>query len=576
MKSRKINNLLNIKSCKNKIKNKNNSTRRENLSNNNKSLKNKQEKCEEEKNKIIIVPKIIYLFWHDNNLPFLVNECYKSIIKNNKDHQIILHNIESIPISIKEILSSKNLSRQQLSDLVRLYVLKDTGGVWLDISTFVTTNLTNIFNYNYNGIQGSCFYAECSKGFCGKNIIESSCICCSKNNKFMSDWYNEFVYALKIGCNNYKKMIIEYYPKETGLIYWLPYLTIHACFHNINSKNLENNIINFDINNINHFHKYRWNKKTQNFDNIEYIKNEFIHNIHKYKIIKLRSSERPYMENIFKDIDFIKKNLTILILTHYTERQKYVLEITLFYIKKNINSHINILICNDSYNKSDDVLKKSEKILNVLKDKYKFSWYNCDRGFTFNNKNYRFDNLKENNIYSNVGCNIINLILKCNTKYFLFIEHDWVFLKKINIMNILNTFDYYKINYIRFLCKSIKDGHDKYTKFIPEINMTSTSGFSNHPYISRTSFWLNKLIPILIEYKVGFVEEKIMKYIEKLDLNNNPPYNYLELQLFLYGKECDENDIIIKHLDGSNHYKNDKINCLTDEHLEDMLSYCLE
>jgi len=57
MKSRKINNLLNIKSRKNKIKNKNNSTRRENFSNNNnkKTLKNKQEKCEEEKNKIIII-----------------------------------------------------------------------------------------------------------------------------------------------------------------------------------------------------------------------------------------------------------------------------------------------------------------------------------------------------------------------------------------------------------------------------------------------------------------------------------------------------------------------------------------
>lgn len=44
MKSRKINNLLNIKSRKNKIKNKNKnkSIRRENF--NNKTLKNKQEK----------------------------------------------------------------------------------------------------------------------------------------------------------------------------------------------------------------------------------------------------------------------------------------------------------------------------------------------------------------------------------------------------------------------------------------------------------------------------------------------------------------------------------------------------
>lgn len=52
MKSRKINNLLNIKSRNNIIKN--NSTRRVNFSNN-KTLKNKQEKCKEKNNKIIIV-----------------------------------------------------------------------------------------------------------------------------------------------------------------------------------------------------------------------------------------------------------------------------------------------------------------------------------------------------------------------------------------------------------------------------------------------------------------------------------------------------------------------------------------
>lgn len=52
MKSRKINNLLNIKSRKNKIKN--NSTRRENFSNNsNKTLKNTQEKSEEENKPIL-------------------------------------------------------------------------------------------------------------------------------------------------------------------------------------------------------------------------------------------------------------------------------------------------------------------------------------------------------------------------------------------------------------------------------------------------------------------------------------------------------------------------------------------
>ena len=80
MKSRKINNLLNIKSHKNKNKNKKNSITRKNFSNN-KTLKNKQEKSEEEKNKIILVGNAPTNL--DNEFGNLINS-YDIIIRFNE------------------------------------------------------------------------------------------------------------------------------------------------------------------------------------------------------------------------------------------------------------------------------------------------------------------------------------------------------------------------------------------------------------------------------------------------------------------------------------------------------------
>jgi len=142
------------------------------------------------------------------------------------------------------------------------------------------------------------------------------------------------------------------------------------------------------------------------------------------------------------------KKLTILITTHYTDRQYICLNITLKYLLQNFckGEKYEILICNDSYNKSKDHIKKSEENLISLKSKYVFDWYHGKRDFKFNNIVYNF---------KTVGCNIVDLITKCNTDYFLFLEHDWMFTKKINVNNLLNLLELNKeINYIRFSYKS--------------------------------------------------------------------------------------------------------------------------
>ena len=245
---------------------------------------------------------------------------------------------------------------------------------------------------------------------------------------------------------------------------------------------------------------------------------------------------------IEKDINNLNK-LTILITTHYTSRQYICLDKTLKYLLKNFGEgeKYKILICNDSYNKSKNDIKKSEENILSLKSKYSFDWYHGKREFKFNNKIYNF---------KTVGCNILDLITKCNTDYFLFLEHDWIFIKKINVNNLLNLFELNKkINYIRFSLRNIPGPWDTKTKYIEELDLTSTNGFNNHPYISRRQFWNDFLIDKLIRNKVLFIEDCIHKYMK----NEREKMGLYIYKKQIYGNSSNDS-ICIKHLDGSYHY----------------------
>jgi len=139
---------------------------------------------------------------------------------------------------------------------------------------------------------------------------------------------------------------------------------------------------------------------------------------------------------------------------------------------------------------------------------------------------------------------MLDLILKCKTKFFLLLEHDWLFLQKVNFGNIIDLLNKnLNINYIRFSQRDFAGSWDEKTKYIEEYDLTSTNGFTNHPYISRKSFWTNYLIDKLIANRVGFIE----------DIVHN--LNFSLKGLFLY-KEIGKDTIYIKHVDGSDHYNN--------------------
>jgi GR25 family glycosyltransferase involved in LPS biosynthesis len=165
---------------------------------------------------------------------------------------------------------------------------------------------------------------------------------------------------------------------------------------------------------------------------------------------------------------------------------------------------------------------------------------------------------------------------KIQTEYFLFLEHDWVFLKKDNIdyHNLIQSFDKYSfINAVWFskndntmrAFEICEDNNGKITPFeketrVSETPLITTCRWSNNPVVFRTSKmreWFDKYINNehvnRIHQGSQNIEESIIpKYrdeISKLGWENIKD----NWGTYLYGNIGD--DAYVAHTDGSRRYQ---------------------
>jgi hypothetical protein len=168
------------------------------------------------------------------------------------------------------------------------------------------------------------------------------------------------------------------------------------------------------------------------------------------------------------------------------------------------------------------------------------------------------------------------------TEYFIFLEHDFVFLQKdrINFNGLINTFDNYSfVNAVWFnFEKNIKQDcdyfkHDIYLnptyygkeEKIKDFSLINTTRFSNRPCMYRVSkykewyknyienFYCSEYVAEPINEKIhqgsNGVEEIIINVIRKdVSINNYSDIRY-KWGLYLYGNEGDEP--YVAHIDGT-------------------------
>lgn len=377
-------------------------------------------------------------------------------------------------------------------------------------------------------------------------------------NKNTIDFYNKIDQKYS---ENMDKNFKEYTSKISGSSYNSDNYCIVSSFilglHNLREPNNDIDYIHNDkelddivSHNINDKIYYESGLK----DIIYNPDNYFYYNSYKCCTLNIVKKMKERRNQIPKDIDDIKlisgnidnissvnQRLTVLVLTNKTDKSLKCLELTLLNLKNNLTElkEYSTIICHDVNEK--DTSDYYDQLNQLIKKFKNTELIMGDKKFIINNKEYSGESW---------GYNILKLITRCNTPYFMFVEHDWIFVEHVNIEKLLNIFDANdNINYIKFNKRYGTGPFDFYTAYDKAVNLTRVNSFTNWPYISRKEIWIKEWIPKLIATNITTIEHNIHYDITSLR------EIFLKWGLYIYGKIDDRP--LIKHTDGRDMYNND-------------------
>lgn len=235
--------------------------------------------------------KIIWTFWHNlDDSPTIVKTNFEFIQKKYPDWVLIVLTNENISYyvdtDIIKLVKAKGITHK--TDLYRLYVLKNHGGLWIDSSVIIQDS--DFINKLYDTCLKNGKIALFHTNFVGLEswFIMSPCT----DHYIITAWYIEFLKANIIGFKEYRRLIekqIDNYIYDTfGL-----YLTIHACLKILIEQHptiLDNIIIHKSEDSMFFIQKQiNWNSKL--------YRDAFLNLITQLPCIKLRGEERKIMHD---------------------------------------------------------------------------------------------------------------------------------------------------------------------------------------------------------------------------------------------------------------------------------------
>lgn len=182
----------------------------------------------------------IWVCWWqgEENMPEVVKVCYRSIKKLSGKHPVVLITEDNLkdyvqlPQFIMDKYAAGIISRTHFSDILRFYLLKEYGGIWMDITNFLTAEIdsfvpadSTFYSYKhiteYNnvsqGLWTSYFNASGKGNIIPSYLYESLVSYWNKTDKLEDYLLLDFIF--KLGYDNIPAMkkIIDSIPlKEIG------------------------------------------------------------------------------------------------------------------------------------------------------------------------------------------------------------------------------------------------------------------------------------------------------------------------------------------------------------------------
>lgn len=146
------------------------------------------------------IPSDIYTYWHSEKIPNTVKKCIQSWRKHCPGYTIHIinkKNIDTYALGIK--LNPHITSEAFFSDMIRLHVLAERGGIWMDASVYLNKSLDWV--HGYQSSTKCEFIGYDQKPYNNYSKVESWFFACIKNSRFVNDWKTEF-----FSIQNYKSI----------------------------------------------------------------------------------------------------------------------------------------------------------------------------------------------------------------------------------------------------------------------------------------------------------------------------------------------------------------------------------
>ena len=162
------------------------------------------------------IPRIIWSYWNDPQIPPKVEKIMREreAVLSSWEHRVLNEDTvyDYIPIDAFPEGYSK-LSHQHKADWIRLYILKEHGGCWMDASIIVnsTDELERLYTESLNKrSEFTGFYLSSHiRNSVKESYIENWFIMAPIHSRLISLWYEEYTEAVTIGFLPYKKKVFS-------------------------------------------------------------------------------------------------------------------------------------------------------------------------------------------------------------------------------------------------------------------------------------------------------------------------------------------------------------------------------
>jgi Capsular polysaccharide synthesis protein len=146
------------------------------------------------------IPKHIWTYWDTESLPPFVQLCIEGWAFYNPDYTVTVLNMNNIGLHISEPIPANLTSMipATQSDWIRLAVLKEHGGIWMDATMVVTGPLDFVMAKQQEmKSQGFMFHLNRYTSLTEFPVLESWFISSIPQGTFVTAWFKEFDWIVR-------------------------------------------------------------------------------------------------------------------------------------------------------------------------------------------------------------------------------------------------------------------------------------------------------------------------------------------------------------------------------------------